>query len=152
MSSVDLVETLVSFLQANIRLVKDDESLGKVSVSREWVDRELLKTYDAQVTVGLGTVVDRKLGLSAAQRLIVGSPKVNVWVNEKSGTESGQSIRQKMRLEINRVIRENRTKVTGIAYVDVVSFRDVDRVDVKPFVWRTEFTLKTWVFEYVTVT
>jgi hypothetical protein len=57
-----------------------------------------------------------------------------------------------MRLEINRVIRENRTKVSGIAYVDVVSFRDVDRVDVKPFVWRTEFTLKTWVFEYVTVT
>jgi hypothetical protein len=47
MSSVDIVETLVSFLQANIRLVKDDESLGKVSVSREWLDRELLKTYDA---------------------------------------------------------------------------------------------------------
>jgi hypothetical protein len=152
MSSVDIVETLVSFLQTNIRLVKDDESLGKVSVSREWLDRELLKTYDAQVTVGLGSVVDHKLGLSASQRLIVGSPKVNVWVNEKSGTESGQSIRQKMRLEINRVIRENRTKVSGIAYVDVVSFRDVDKVDVKPFVWRTEFTLKTWVFEYVTVT
>jgi hypothetical protein len=55
---------------------------------------------------GLGSVVDRKLGLSASQRLIVGSPKVNVWVNEKGKGESGQSIRQKMRLEINRVIRE----------------------------------------------
>ncbi|MCW3998932.1 MAG: hypothetical protein NWE93_01675 [Candidatus Bathyarchaeota archaeon] len=152
MSSVDLVAALVSFLQTNIRLVKDDESLGKVSVSREWFDRELLKTYDAQVTVGLGSVVDRKLGLSASQRLIVGSPKVNVWVTEKGGAESGQSIRQKMRLEINRVIRENRTKVPDIAYVDIVSFRDADIVDVKPFVWRTEFTLKTWVFEYVTVT
>ncbi len=152
MSSVDIVAALVSFLQVNIRLVKADESLGTVSVSREWFDRELLKTFDAQVTVGLGSVVDRKLGLSAAQRLIVGSPKVNVWVTEKGSGESGQSIRQKMRLEINRVIRESRTKVPGLAYVDVVSFRDVDKVDVKPFVWRTEFTLRTWVFEYVTVT
>ncbi len=152
MSSVDVVETLVAFLQANIRLVKDDQSLGKVSVSREWFDRELLKTYDAQVTIGLGSVVDRKLGLSASQRLIVGSPKVNVWVTEKGSGESGNNIRQKMRLEINRVIRENRTKVPNIAYVDVVSFRDMDRVDVKPFLWRTEFTLKTWFFEYVTVT
>ncbi|MGD6810851.1 MAG: hypothetical protein ACQCN3_14230 [Candidatus Bathyarchaeia archaeon] len=152
MSSVDIVEALVTFLQTNIRLVKADESLGKVSVTREWFDRELLKTYDAQVTVSLGSVVDRKLGLSASQRLIVGSPKVNVWVTEKGSGESGQSIRQRMRLEINRVIRENRTKVSGLAYVDVVSFRDIDKVDVKPFVWRTEFTLKTWFFEYVAVT
>jgi len=152
MSGMDIVEALVAFLQTNIRLVKADESLGKVSVSREWFDRELLKTYDAQVTVGLSSVIDRKLGLSASQRLIVGSPKVNVWVTEKGDGESGQSIRQKMRLEINRVIRENRTKVPNIAYVDVASFRDIDKVDVKPFLWRTEFTLKTWVFEYVTVT
>jgi hypothetical protein len=152
MSGMDIVEALVAFLQTNIRLVKADESLGTVSVGREWFDRELLKTYDAQVTVGLSSVIDRKLGLSASQRLIVGSPKVNVWVTEKDDGESGQSIRQKMRLEINRVIRENRTKVPNIAYVDVASFRDIDKVDVKPFLWRTEFTLKTWVFEYVTVT
>jgi hypothetical protein len=37
--------------------------------------------------------------------------------------------------------------VNGITYVDVVSFRDVDRVDVKPFIFCTEFQLKSWFFE-----
>jgi len=37
--------------------------------------------------------------------------------------------------------------VNGITYLDVVSFRDADRVDVKPFIFRTEFTLKSWSFE-----
>jgi hypothetical protein len=37
--------------------------------------------------------------------------------------------------------------VNGITRLDVVSFGDVDRVDVKPFIYRTEFTLKSWSFE-----
>ena len=37
--------------------------------------------------------------------------------------------------------------VNGITYLDVVSFRDEDRVDVKPFIFRTEFVLKSWAFE-----
>jgi hypothetical protein len=37
--------------------------------------------------------------------------------------------------------------VNGITYLDIVSFRDADRVDVKPFIYRTEFTLKSWSFE-----
>jgi hypothetical protein len=41
--------------------------------------------------------------------------------------------------------------VNGIAYLDVVSFRDADRVDVKPFIFRTEFLLKSWSFEDVGV-
>ncbi|RLC80972.1 MAG: hypothetical protein DRI61_04645 [Chloroflexi bacterium] len=41
--------------------------------------------------------------------------------------------------------------VNGITYLDVVSFRDVDRVDVKPFIFRTEFVLKSWAFENVEV-
>ncbi|MGB9671839.1 MAG: hypothetical protein ACPLZY_01680, partial [Candidatus Norongarragalinales archaeon] len=39
--------------------------------------------------------------------------------------------------------------VNGITYLDVVTFRDADRVDVKPFIYRTEFTLKSWFFEDV---
>ena len=39
--------------------------------------------------------------------------------------------------------------VNGITYLDIVSFRDADRVDTKPFIYRTEFTLKTWCFEDV---
>lgn len=37
--------------------------------------------------------------------------------------------------------------VNGITYWDVVSFRDADRVDVKPFIYRTEFVLTSWRFE-----
>jgi len=37
--------------------------------------------------------------------------------------------------------------VNGITYLDIVSFRDADRVDVKPFIYRTEFTLKSWCYE-----
>lgn len=37
--------------------------------------------------------------------------------------------------------------VNGITYLDVVSFRDNDRIDVKPFIFRTEFQLKSWMFE-----
>ena len=37
--------------------------------------------------------------------------------------------------------------VNGITYLDVISFRDADIVDVKPFIFRTEFTLKSWSFE-----
>jgi len=39
--------------------------------------------------------------------------------------------------------------VNGIAYLDVVSYRDADRVDVKPFIYCTEFQLKSWFFEDV---
>ncbi|MGB9841624.1 MAG: hypothetical protein ACPLKZ_02740 [Candidatus Bathyarchaeales archaeon] len=37
--------------------------------------------------------------------------------------------------------------VNGITYLDIVSYRDADRVDVKPFIFRTEFTLNSWSFE-----
>jgi hypothetical protein len=37
--------------------------------------------------------------------------------------------------------------VNGITYLDIISFRDSDRVDVKPFIYRTEFVLKSWSFE-----
>jgi len=39
--------------------------------------------------------------------------------------------------------------VEGITYADIVSYRDEDEVRVKPFLWRTEFTVKTWLFENV---
>lgn len=37
--------------------------------------------------------------------------------------------------------------VNGISYIDIVTFRDKDRVDVRPFIFRTEFVLKSWSFE-----
>jgi len=107
----DSITTIVRLLETNMRLVKDDGSVGKVYVSEGWYDRELLKSYDAQVTVLLGESVDRKIGISGKKRLTIDSPRVNVWVLEKpDAEESGRSIRKKMRMEIKRIIREKRTK------------------------------------------
>ncbi len=39
--------------------------------------------------------------------------------------------------------------VNGITYCDIVSYRIADRVDVKPFIFRTEFTVKSWFFENI---
>jgi len=107
----DSVTTLVRLLNNNIRLVKDDGSVGSVYVSKEWFDRDLMKTYDAQVTVGLSGSLDRKIGLSGSKHLTVDSPKINVWVVEKSSSvQSARRIRDKLRQEIKRIIREKRTK------------------------------------------
>lgn len=42
--------------------------------------------------------------------------------------------------------------VNGITYADVASFRDSDEVRVKPFLWRTEISVRTWLFETIQVT
>jgi hypothetical protein len=34
--------------------------------------------------------------------------------------------------------------VNGIGYCDVASYRILDRTDIKPFIYRTEFTIKSW--------
>jgi hypothetical protein len=39
--------------------------------------------------------------------------------------------------------------VKGITYCDLVSYRDVDRVDVSPTIFRTEFIVKSWFFENI---
>jgi hypothetical protein len=41
--------------------------------------------------------------------------------------------------------------VNGITYCDTAGFRNLDRVDVKPFIFRTEFTVKSWFFENIGV-
>ena len=41
--------------------------------------------------------------------------------------------------------------VNGVSYCDIVGFRDLDRVDVKPFIFRTEITVKSWFFENIGV-
>jgi hypothetical protein len=41
--------------------------------------------------------------------------------------------------------------VNGVTYCDILSYRDIDRVDVKPFIFRTEVTVKSWFFENIGV-
>lgn len=111
----DPIKTLVRLLDKNLRVVKDDDSLAKIYVSTEWYDRELLKNYDGQVTVGLDRSEDQKIGLSATLRRRVGYARVNIWVVGKSGV-AGREVRNKLRQEVNRVVREKRTKPNETLY------------------------------------
>ena len=138
---LNVVDAVVELLNANLHVVKEDGSLAKISVSREWLSQEALQNVDGQITVGLAECVDNKIELSGRLRRRVYNLRVNVW-----SRDSG--IRQKMVEEVNRVVRQNRNNPGGgLAYLDVVGFRDVDRLDVKPLIYRTEFTLKSWVLE-----
>jgi hypothetical protein len=113
----DPVVTLVRLLRTNMRVVNDDSSLASIFVSREWYDRELLKNYDGQVTVGLrqpSRVKPLTLDHSLSQRIL--SFKVDCWVVDKEGKQPGSKTRSKLREEILRIIREKRTKPNETLY------------------------------------
>jgi len=99
----DPVITIVRLLQKNMRVVEDDGPLASIHISREWYNRELLKNYDGQVTVGLAHSEDRKLSIAGKLRRRECFLNVNAWTMDLTR-------RQRMREEINRVIRENRNK------------------------------------------
>lgn len=114
MSFEDPVTTVVRLLQKNMHLVKDDLSLGSIYVSKEWYDQAFFKNYDGQVTVGLEYTLDQKLELSGATRRRLCFLKVNAW-------SSNRDIREKLREEINRIVREKRNtpNVTDYDFVGV---------------------------------
>ncbi len=41
--------------------------------------------------------------------------------------------------------------VNGVTYCDIAGYRNLDRVDIKPAVYRTEFTIKSWYLENIGV-
>jgi len=107
----DPIFTFVRLLNKNMQVVKDDGSIAKILVSQEWYDRELLKNYDGQVTVGLDRSEDNKIGFSGTARRRIGFARVNIWaVDKPEQGVTGRKMRDEMRAEVNRVIREKRTK------------------------------------------
>jgi len=41
--------------------------------------------------------------------------------------------------------------VSGVTYLDVAGYRNLDRTDIKPPIYRTEFTVKSWLIENIGV-
>ncbi|MEM1564047.1 MAG: hypothetical protein QW161_05190 [Candidatus Bathyarchaeia archaeon] len=146
MSVFDPVQAVLQLLSENMTVMKDERTPANILFSREWVEGEALPAgVDGHVTVGLAESVDQKLELSGRFRRRVLTLRVNVW-------SFNRVIRQKMVEEVLRVVRENRKNPGGsLDYLDVASYRDLDRVDVKPVIYRTELVLKSWVFEDVGV-
>jgi len=139
--TADPVEVVIELLRANMHVVKEDGSLANIQVNREWLSQEALPNeVDGQVTVGLAECTDTKVELSGRLRRQVYTIRVNVWSYDNS-------IRNKMVDEVNRIVGQSRNApAEGVAYLDVAGFRNLDRVDVKPFIYRTELVLKSWSF------
>jgi hypothetical protein len=111
------VTTVVRLLQKNMHVVKEDGSLANIHVSKEWYDREAFKNYDGQVTVGLEESRDQILEISAKTRRRLSLLRVNVWATDKPEQAiNGRIMREKIREEVNRIIRQNRNKPNTTAY------------------------------------
>jgi hypothetical protein len=103
------VDTVVRLLSKNMRVVKEDGPLASIHVSREWIDRELFKNFDGQITVGLAESRDTKIEMSGKLRKRVDTLRVNVWSQE-------MLTRQKMVEEVNRIIHHNSKKPNETLY------------------------------------
>lgn len=111
------VDTVVRLLSKNMWVVKEDGSLASILVSKEWLDRELFKNYDGQITVGLVESIDAKVEMSGRLRRRLGSLRVNVWATDGEGSsDSGKLMRQKMVEEVNRIVRQNRNRTNETLY------------------------------------
>jgi hypothetical protein len=113
----DPASTLIRLLQRYIRVVKDDGSLANIHVSQEWYDRELLKNYDGQITVGLDRTEDNKLSFDGILRRQMSLARVNVWVVDKPEQGLvGRTMRDRIRAEVDRVIHEKRNHPNEVGY------------------------------------
>ena len=113
----DSITTTIRLLSKKIQVIKDDNSIANIYVSKEWYDRELFKNYDGQITVGLVQSEDQKIEMSGRIRRRLGRIRVNTWATDRPATsDSGRLMRQKMVEEINRVIHQNRNRPNVLEY------------------------------------
>lgn len=103
------VLTLIRLLKRYLLVIKDDGSLANIYVGQEWLDRELLKSFDGQVTVGLERGEDDKLSFDRSLRRLRCLLRVNVWAFDRA-------MREKVCSEINRVIRGKGNTPNNVNY------------------------------------
>jgi hypothetical protein len=113
----DPVLTLVRLVKRYLWVVKDDGSLANIYVSQEWYDREVFKNFDGQITVGSDRNEDNKLSFDGNLRRRLSFARVNVWVVDKPEQGIvGRTMRDKIRADVNRVIREKRNHPNEVDY------------------------------------
>jgi hypothetical protein len=118
MSEVEDAATTVSrLLRTEMRVVKDDGSLATIIVTSEWQNTDAFNSCDGQVTVGLAESTDQKIELSGKTRRRTSFLRVNVWVADTPrASEAGRVVRGKIVEEVNRVVRQNRSKPNETLY------------------------------------
>jgi hypothetical protein len=108
--------TISRLLNHNLRVFKDSGSLASINVGDEFQQVDALKGYDGQVTVALAEASDQKLELSGKNRKRTQTLRVNAWATDFSQAESARLMCSKLVEEINRVIRQNRSKPNQTIY------------------------------------
>jgi hypothetical protein len=107
----DAATTIVRLLRTQLRVVKDDGALASVTVTSEWQNTDAFKGCDGQVTVGLAESTDQKIELTGKTRRRLSTLRVNVWATDAAGAgEAGRVMRGKIVEEVNRLLRQNRSK------------------------------------------
>jgi hypothetical protein len=116
----DPVITLLRLITTRIQVTKDNGSLASLLATKEAYDRELLKEYDAQITMGLDSSQDQKLELAGRLRRRYMVFRCNCYSVDKStpGADGGKVMRDKVTAQINAIIRENR----NLPYQTVYNF------------------------------
>jgi hypothetical protein len=119
----DPVATLLRLITSRIRVVKDSGSVASILATEAAYDRELLKEYDAQITLALDPnvgVLDQKLELSGRLRRRYMGFKCSIHAVDKSapGSDSARVMRNKVTAQIEAIIRENR----NLPYQTVYNF------------------------------
>lgn len=116
----DPIITLLRLITTRIRAVKDNGSLASILATKEAYDRELLKEYDAQITMGLDSSQDQKLELAGRLRRRSMVFRCNIYTVDKTapGADAGKVMRDKVTAQINAIIRENR----NLPYQTVYNF------------------------------
>jgi len=101
-------------------VVKDSGPLANLLATKEQYDRELLKQYDAQITLGLDSSQDQKLELAGRLRRRYMVFRCNIYTVDKTapGADAGKVMRDKVTAQINAIIRENR----NLPYQTVYNF------------------------------
>jgi len=109
--------TIIRLLNSYLRIVKDDGSSATLKVSGEWYDRELFKNCDGQLSVGLDRSEDQKLSFDGNLRRRTTLLRISLWVVDKPEQGIiGKNMREKIRADVNRVIRERRNKPNVFDY------------------------------------
>ena len=113
----DAASTVARLLRTELRVVKDDGALVTVIVTCEWQNTDAFNNCDGQVTVGLAESADQKIELSGKTRRRISFVRVNVWVTDAPrASDAGRVMRGKIVEEVNRVVRQNRSKPNETLY------------------------------------
>ena len=109
--------TVARLLKTKMRVIKDNGALATVNVSGEWQNSDAFRSGYGQVTVGLAECVDQKVELTGKIRRRTSMLRVNVWATDTpNASESGKLLRNKIVDEVNRVIRQNRSRPNEEVY------------------------------------